>query len=138
LGEPDPSVCPHPTPPNPWALPDYVPPVTDGIGPTRQGPVTDKLIERIKAEARGWGSPPQPGPEELAAWAKAHEPLDISHEEARTYFYPDPDEGFIQVEVEAPVSLRVEDGQHLIVDADGIGVILAGGWSHIEVFPKQP
>jgi hypothetical protein len=68
----DPSICPHDAkkakPPNPWALPDYVPP--------SQSSVTGQ-----------WGSPPQPGPEELAAWAKAHEPLDLSHEEARTYFY---------------------------------------------------
>jgi hypothetical protein len=69
---------------------------------------------------------------------RRHEPLDLSHEEARTYFYPDPGEGFIQVEVEAPVSLEVENGHHFIVDAEGIGVIMAAGWSHIEVFPKQP
>jgi hypothetical protein len=85
----DPAVCTHKTEPrNPWGsplpLPDYVPPVDDPTG-------------------RAWGSPPEPGPAELAHWAKAHEPLDLSHEEARTYFYPDPGEGFIQVDYRTEV-----------------------------------
>jgi hypothetical protein len=30
----DPSVCSHDKPPNPWALPDYIPPVDGGSGGT--------------------------------------------------------------------------------------------------------
>jgi hypothetical protein len=98
---------------DPWALPDHVPPkaaVDDGSNI----PAQDHLVKRKQT---------------------INLSFDLSHEEARSYFYPVGD-GFIAVEVEAPVSLQVRNGHHYLTDEDGIGTVMADGWSYIEVFPK--
>lgn len=68
------------------------------------------------------------------------EEFDLSHEEARTYFFPAQDDGDpYETTVEEPERLYVRDGSqtHYVQTKDGYGVVISAGWTHIEVEPHH-
>ena len=104
--------------------------------------IADNLADdNIRPKANHKAKPDPSNPWALPDYIPAKDagkrkPLDLTHEEARVYYYPAADDDeFITVEVDEPASLEVRNSHHYITDVDGIGLIMAEGWSHIEVYP---
>jgi hypothetical protein len=60
-------------------------------------------------------------------------PIDLKSVEALAYHYPDGS----RAEIEAPARLTVTPtGEHCLVDISDVGIVVKGGWTHIEVYPR--